>query len=180
MVDEIFLKKMKGVKPLKKEDILKSQKTTINKDQKIKKIISERYEESKETNLIKKNSDFKIVFSEINRDLKKGKVNIDRKVDLHGYSILEAEEKFKKEIINSYKKGYRCLLFITGKGLFVNKYHKDIENEKPNLFYGKIKKSILNWVHEPSLQRYIMTFQKASFEYGGDGAIFVYLRKNKA
>ena len=77
----------------------------------------------------------------------------------------------------NYNKNKRCLLIITGKGV-----HKKIENDQdtsPKLFYGKIKNSIINWINEDDLKKYILTYQDAGFEHGGDGALFVYLRKKK-
>ena len=57
-----------------------------------------------------------------------------------------------------------------------------IENDQdttPKLFYGKIKNSIINWIKEANLKKYILTYQDAGFEHGGDRALFVYLRKKK-
>ena len=65
---------------------------------------------------------------------------------------------------------------ITGKGSYIN---KDSEVEKPRLFYGKIKNSIISWINENELKKYILTYQDAGFEHGGDGAIFIYLRKKR-
>ena len=45
--------------------------------------------------------------------------------------------------------------------------------------YGKIKNSIISWIKEEDLKKYILTYQDAGFEHGGDGALFVYLRKKK-
>ena len=49
----------------------------------------------------------------MNKDLKRGKVKIDRKIDLHGYSLEQAYKKFKSEVKNNYHKKKRCLLVIT-------------------------------------------------------------------
>ena len=180
MEEDIFLKKMKGVKPLNK-DTVKSKK--YNKNNKNKSDIKNLKKEPKliknfqETNQTKPN--LNLSFGEINKDLKRGKIKIDRRLDLHGYSLLDAYEKFKKEVVKTYNRNKRCLLVITGKGTYLspNKY-KEIENDqKPKLFYGKIKNSIINWINEDELKNYVLTYQDAGIENGGDGAIFVYLRK---
>ena len=67
------------------------------------------------------------------------------------------------------------MLIITGKG--VHKKLEDSNEIEPKLFYGKIKNSIISWIKEEDLKKYILTYQDAGFEHGGDGAIFVYLRK---
>ena len=69
------------------------------------------------------------------------------------------------------------MLVITGKG--VHKKLDNKENEPLKLYYGKIKNSIVSWIKDEELKKYILTYQDASLEQGGDGAIFVYLRKKK-
>ena len=61
----------------------------------------------------------------------------------------------------------------------VHKKNKNEQDTNPKLFYGKIKNSIINWINEDNLKKYILTYQDAGFEHGGDGALFVYLRKKK-
>ena len=178
MEEDFFLKNMKGVKPFKKDNSLVKTKTINKKNVKLDK-------KTNNTNTNKQtiiehrasSSEFKLSSGEVNRELKRGKINIDRRIDLHGYGLLEAHEKFISEVKKNYNKNKRCLLIITGKGV-----HKKIENDQnttPRLFYGKIKNSIINWINEDNLKKYILTYQDAGFEHGGDGALFVYLRKKK-
>ena len=178
MQEEFFLKKMKGVKPLKKDT--STIKTKISKKKYVKldkKTKTENTTKQTITKHMTSKSEFKLSFGEVNKELKRGKVKIDRRVDLHGYGLVEAHEKFKSEVKKNYNNNKRCLLIITGKGV-----HKKTENEQhtnPRLFYGKIKNSIINWINEDDLKKYILTYQDAGFEHGGDGALFVYLRKKK-
>ena len=178
MEEDFFLKSMKGVRPFKKStSIIKTKKTDKNnlKLNKITKIKNTTKQTKDDYKVI--SSEFKLSFSEVNKELKRGRVKIDRRIDLHGYGLAEAHEKFRSEVKRNYDKNKRCLLIITGKGVY-----KKIENEQetsPKLFYGKIKNSIINWINEDDLKKYILTYQDAGFEYGGDGALFVYLRKKK-
>jgi len=104
----------------------------------------------------------------------------DKKVDFHGKILSQAEDEFQKTVVESYKHKKRCLLFITGKGLHKQKnLFDDSLNKSPKLFYGKIREAFLEWVKKPELAKYILTTEKASFAHGGDGAFYVYLRKNK-
>ncbi len=176
MEEDFFLKKMRGVKPFNKDN-----QSTIIKNKKKDKTTTNRTPgiinnptETKQTF----KSDYKISFGDINKDLKKGKVKIDRRLDLHGYSLLDAYEKFKKEVIKAYNNNKRCLLVITGKGVH-KKIGREEEDMHPKLFYGKIKNSIIKWINEDDLKKHVLTYQDAGVEHGGDGAIFVYLRKNK-
>ena len=177
MAEDFFLKKMKGVKPLKK-NIKHTEDTSIEKNLKLDKNILTKHTHKKTTTENKKNySEFELSFGDVNKELKRGKVKIDRRLDLHGYSLTEAYQKFKNEVKKNYNKNKRCLLIITGKGVH-NKNQKE-KNAIPKLFYGKIKNSISDWINEDDLKKYILTYQDAGIEHGGDGAIFVYLRKKR-
>ncbi len=180
MNDDIFLKKMKGVKPLSKDDIVvkKLTKNKQNKELKLNKKEQEEKENIKEqTKTIIKDTKFELSFGDINKDLKRGKIKIDRRIDLHGYSLIKAHKKFTEEVIKAFEQNKRCMLIITGKG----NYKKNIDdtNPTPRLFYGKIKNSIIDWIGNKELKNYVLTYQNAGIEHGGDGAIFVYLRKKR-
>jgi len=178
MDEDFFLKNMKGVKPFIKDTSKVKKKITNKKNVKLdKKTNTKNITKQTITGHKVSSSEFKFSFGEVNKELKRGKINIDRRIDLHGYSLVEAHEKFISEVKKNYNNNKRCLLIITGKGI-----NKKIENEQytsPKLFYGKIKNSIINWINEEDLKKYILTYQDAGFEHGGDGALFVYLRKKK-
>ena len=178
MEEDFFLKNMKGVKPIKKDGLTVKTRTTDNTKVKLEK--KTKTKKTTEQTIVEykvSGSEFKLSFGEVNKDLKRGKVKIDRRIDLHGYGLVEAHNKFIGEVKKNYNKNKRCLLIITGKGV-----HKKTGNEQdtnPKLFYGKIKNSIINWINQDDLKKYILTYQDAGFEHGGDGALFVYLRKKK-
>ena len=69
------------------------------------------------------------------------------------------------------------LLFVTGKGLFKSKNYE--ESDKPKLYRGIIRASFIEWAKSKKFSKYILSFEQASIEHGGDGAFYVYLRKNK-
>jgi len=177
MEEDLFLKKMKGVKPFSKVDTVKNHISNKKEKLQTKKNTSNTNKNKSDIQQLRKFSNYEISFGDINKDLKKGKIKIDRRLDLHGYSLLEAYEKFKKEVIKLYNNNKRCLLVITGKGLYQG--NKDQNSESPKLFYGKIKNSIPSWINEDELKRYVFTYQDAGIEHGGDGAVFIYLRKKK-
>ena len=181
MEEDFFLKNMRGVKPFNK-----NKKNTIDKKKENKIINTNNYKnKTTTTKTIPKTpsnkktmpkSNLNLSFGEINKDLKRGKIKVDRRIDLHGYNLLDAQEKFRYEVISSYGKNKRCILVITGKGAHTN---KQTGESPPKLFYGKIKNSIISWIKEEELKKYILTYQDAGIEHGGDGAIFVYLRKKR-
>ncbi len=175
MEEDFFLKKMKGVKPFKKDETSTKPLNIKNKLPKKNKKIETKHIKETISKIEKTNIDFNLSFGDLNKELKRGKIKIDRRLDLHGYSLTEAHAKFKNEVEKNFNKNKRCLLIITGKGI----YKKKEEGDFPKLFYGKIKNSIINWINEGDMKKYILTYQDAGFEHGGDGALFVYLRKNK-
>ena len=175
---EAFLKSIKGVSPITKNNKLEKptpQKNTSQEIKKTKKIISLETSPKIEKKEIKK-SFYKIQKNTINKKLKKGKIPIDKKIDFHGMSVFDAEQLFEETIVNCYNNNMRCLLFVTGKGVL-----KKNENELsgPILYYGKIRNSFFSWANKEKIQKYILSVEQADIKHGADGAFFVYLRKTK-
>tara|TARA_B100000315_G_scaffold227035_1_gene234452 strand:- start:11 stop:562 length:552 start_codon:yes stop_codon:yes gene_type:complete len=176
--NNIFLKSLEGVRPLKRNNkiikpIPKSTKSnsprTIIKEAEGDKIC----ENVKNVTIRQK---ITIQKSDINKKLKKNKIPIDRKVDFHGCSLDEAKKIFFNTINDCFLRNFRCILFITGKGSIrkINDHPKETK-----LYYGKIRSNFLSWVTYDAVQYKILNVQQANIKSGGDGAFFVYLRKNK-
>ena len=177
--NDFFLKQMKGVTPLKKNNRLINKKTN-NKKKPVKKKIklknTNNLEIEKEQEV--KNSHFALENVNIKKNIKKNILKIDKKIDFHGRGLLEAEEIFSSTISECFNKNKRCLLFVTGKGLFKNKKHE--HENKPQLYHGIIRAEFFNWVKSKKFSKHILSFEQASIEHGGDGAFYVYLRKNRS
>lgn len=175
--EDYFLKQMKGVTPIKKNNKIKKEEKnnnykifkknkTIKTDNKI-----------AHTTTKQKTSDFNLERVSIKKNIKKRLFIIDKKIDFHGKNLLESEEKFSKTILECYSKNQRCLLFVTGKGLF--RLKKIEKNDQPKLYYGVIRSAFIDWAKSNKFSKYILAFEKASIEHGGDGAFYVYLRKKR-
>ena len=179
--DKIFYKYTQGVEPINrknkiKKGVKKIPKNIVKQLQRTKK--TETNEEIKTEKI--STPKYFLETGKTNKMLRKGQIFIDKKIDFHGKILSQAEYEFHKTVIESYNQKKRCLLFVTGKGLHKQKYLLDYSlNKNPKLYYGKIREAFLNWVKKPELQKYILSIEKADFEHGGDGAFFVYLRKNK-
>ena len=121
------------------------------------------YDENEEKNLLEKNTLKKI---------KKGKFKIQSKLDLHGFTLEESKEKVVEFILKNYKYKKRLLLIITGKGrrLTVSEGWRGT---------GKLKKNVPMWLKSVQLSKYILWFDSASPENGGEGALMIYLKKSK-
>ena len=68
-------------------------------------------------------------------------------------------------------------MFVTGKGLFKTRDNNYKNN--PKLYHGVIRAAFFDWVKSKRFSKHILSFGPASAEHGGDGAFYVYLRKNK-
>jgi len=111
-----------------------------------------------------------------NKDFIQNEENLNKfvSIDLHGYSLSEANEKIKKVIINSYNSGVKKILVVTGKGL-----HS--QNEK-NPYVSKdlsiLKYSVPNFIEKNmELKNLIIDMKEANLEDGGSGAFYIYLKK---
>ena len=175
---DVFLQSIGDVKPLKrsskkfKEVKLLKIKKTKEKKKIVKFITTQQLFKTEEIDQI---DNLKIELLSTNKKLKRGKMKIDKRVDFHGLSIDKAKNIFVKTIDNCFYSNKRCILFVTGKGMKKNNGDsKDIK-----LFYGRIRENFQKWVFEKEVSRKILNVSPAGFFYGGDGAFFVYLRKNK-
>ena len=176
--NDFFLKQMKGVNPIKKKNRIEREKINIKK-QTIKNNIklTNNIPVVKKIAEAAKNSKFSLENIHIKKSLKNKSFKIDKKIDFHGMGVLESEELFSNTIVNCYNNGLRCLLFVTGKGLFKPK--RGDNDEPPKLYHGVIRGAFTNWIKSNKFAKLILSYEKASFEHGGDGAFYVYLRKKK-
>ena len=100
----------------------------------------------------------------------KGKVKIEAKLDLHGYNLIESEERVYNFVRQKYESNIRLIQIITGKGkrLSVGEGWKGT---------GKLKENLPSWLRSPAISDKIVWFDKAPANKGGDGAFLVYLKK---
>jgi len=99
--------------------------------------------------------------------LKRGQLNVEAKLDLHGLTLVEAYSALWAFLIRSHKNGLKCVLVITGRGI-----------RNPN-GKGKIKNQFPEWLNENSIRPLVIAVSKAQNKDGGDGAFYVLIRKNK-
>ena len=103
-------------------------------------------------------------------------VNKIKKLDLHGFSLEDANKKVKKFIIKSFEDWYKKLLVITGKGLR-SKVHKNPYLSKQ---MSVLKYSIPEFIkNDEDLCNKMSRISKASLKDGGEGAIYIFLKQQK-
>ncbi len=114
-----------------------------------------------------------------NKDLKNSKKKFYkvRSIDLHGYSLEEANKTIESFIYNAYEQSVNKLIVVTGKGL-----HS--ENEKDPYIskdLGILKYSVPEFIsNNRNLMSVINEIKDAEIEDGGAGAFYIFLKKNRS
>ena len=182
---ELFNKVVADVKPLKSQDkSFINRKNSVNKMVKLEKInmISREIRPIKHVKSIPKGP---IVINDhspgrapgIDRKtslkLKKGKVEIDYKLDLHGLTQIEAKQALEQTILGAWKDKLRLILVITGKGLRQSKSNELSDNGAT----GVLRRIVPRWLKEAPLSNFVLAFSSAQQTHGGSGALYVLLRR---
>ena len=101
--------------------------------------------------------------------------NIVRKLDLHGLSLIEANKEIKKFIMKSFDQCVRKVLVVTGKGLRSKSYNNPYYSEKLSILKYSVPEYLKN---NENLNSKISRITKADVRDGGDGAMYIFLKKN--
>ena len=100
-----------------------------------------------------------------------------RSIDLHGYTLDEANKSIEDFIKKAFSENVNKLIVVTGKGL-----HS--ENEKDPYVskdLGILKYSVPEFItNNASLMNMINEIKDAKIEDGGGGAFYIFLKKNKS
>ena len=108
--------------------------------------------------------------------LSKDKFIKTSEIDLHGFTLDEANKIVEIFINKSYEQGINKIRIVTGKGL-----HSD---NKKNPYISKdlsiLKYSVPEYIKKNNdLMKLIIDFKEASSHDGGEGAFYIHLKKNK-
>ena len=107
---------------------------------------------------------------------KNTEINKVQKLDLHGSSLVEANEMVKNFIIKSFNDGYKKLLVVTGKGSRSKSYDNPYLSEKLSTLKYSVPEYIKN---DENLNKKISRISQADLKDGGEGAIYIFLKNNK-
>ena len=100
-----------------------------------------------------------------------------RKLDLHGFSLNEANKIVKKFTIESINHGCKKILVITGKGLRSKVRDNPYRSEKMSVLKYSIPEFIKN---DEDLSNKISSIStKAEPKDGGEGAFYIFLKRQK-
>jgi len=115
-----------------------------------------------------------------NKDLKitkdKIKKKTSKKIDLHGFSLENANKVVEEFITQSFEEGVNKIIVITGKGL----RSKNDENPYISKNLSILKYSVPEFIKSNiNLVRLIKNIKEADIEDGGEGAFYIYLKNFK-
>ena len=115
-----------------------------------------------------------------NKDLKitkdKIKKKTSKKIDLHGFSLENANKVVEEFITQSFEEGVNKIIVITGKGL----RSKNNENPYISKNLSILKHSVPEFVKSNiNLMKLIKNIKEADIEDGGEGAFYIYLKNFK-
>jgi len=107
--------------------------------------------------------------------LRRGALAPDARIDLHGMTQQAAHRTLFAWLATAHARGHRLVLVITGKG-----NPRNDENAPWMMsLHGVLKQMVPRWLNEPELAALIAAVHPAHTKHGGDGALYVYLRKNR-
>ena len=111
-----------------------------------------------------------------NKDLEKKetKLNIIKSLDLHGFTLEEANKKVESFLIGCFDQKVSKVKIVTGKGLH-SQNDKDPYISKK---FGILKNSVPEFIkNNPNLMKIIKSITDAEVADGGSGALYVFLKK---
>lgn len=95
---------------------------------------------------------------------KRGRMDIDGTIDLHGMTQEAAHIALHRFVESGAATGKRCLLVITGKGT---------RGE------GVLRGAVPRWLNDERLRRHILSYSHAQPQHGGTGALYVLLKRRR-
>ena len=100
-----------------------------------------------------------------------------RSIDLHGYTLEQANKIIEEFIIKAFEEKINKLIVVTGKGI-----HSDVERDP---YVSKdlsiLKYSVPEFIsNNQNLNNLINEITDAKIEDGGSGAFYIFLKKNKS
>ena len=94
-------------------------------------------------------------------------------IDLHGYTLEEANKKIEKFIKNAHENNTYKIIVVTGKGIHSTN-NNDVFVSKD---FGKLKFSVPEFIKsDQELSKVIKSIEEASILDGGEGAILIKLK----
>ena len=98
-------------------------------------------------------------------------------IDLHGYTLEEANKSIEEFIYKSFREKVNKLIIVTGKGLHSQNEKDPYVSKDLSILKYSVPEFIKN---NKNLMSIINEIKDASIEDGGSGAFYIFLKKNKS
>ena len=102
----------------------------------------------------------------VKRKLTRGRLPLEARIDLHGMFQSEAHAVLLDFLVRAHERGLRHVLVITGKG-------RSMGSD------GALKRAVPMWFSKPEYRHLISSYEDASMNHGGDGALYVRLARRR-
>lgn len=107
--------------------------------------------------------------------LRRGLLEPEARIDLHGMTESVAHHTLHGFLHAAQARGLRLVLVVTGKG----NPRKDESASWMMSPHGVLKQMVPRWLNQPDAAALIAHMQPAHVRHGGDGALYIYLRKGR-
>jgi DNA-nicking Smr family endonuclease len=101
--------------------------------------------------------------------LSRGRMEIDARLDLHGMTQTRAHRALFGFLQRAHHQGLTFVLVITGKGKM-----GVAESER-----GVLRRQVPQWLSLPEFRSLVVGFEEAHIGHGGEGALYVRVRRSK-
>ena len=99
----------------------------------------------------------------------RGREAIDARLDLHGLTQSEAHSELLRFLRSASKRGARLVLVITGKGR-----RGESDGER-----GVLRRQVPQWLGLNEFRPFVVGFEDAHVAHGGEGALYVRVRRTR-
>jgi DNA-nicking Smr family endonuclease len=99
--------------------------------------------------------------------LSRGRKEIDARIDLHGMTQIRAHRVLQDFLRRAHADGLTFVLVITGKGKTTG-----AESER-----GVLRRQVPQWLALPEFRAMVVGFEEAHIGHGGEGALYVRIRR---
>ena len=99
-----------------------------------------------------------------------------KSIDLHGYTLDEANKSIENFIFESYEKKINKLIVVTGKGIHSQNEKDPYVSKDLSILKYSVPEFISN---NKNLMKIIHEMKDAKIEDGGGGAFYIYLKKKR-
>jgi DNA-nicking Smr family endonuclease len=102
--------------------------------------------------------------------LSRGRKEIEARLDLHGMTQARAHRALSSFLQRAHRDGFTFVLVITGKG----------RTTGPESERGILRRQVPQWLGLPEFRSLVVGFEEAHIGHGGEGALYVRIRRARA